>query len=1110
HLTSGPTEYPNNNESCVAYWNDLLNITLRYYYNDPLPTSVVDADVALVVKQGSTTIHTTSAFTYSPSTERYNLLVNVTTLGVTTGSQEYGKFFNLFFDAIKDGFQPNGTQFTTLNMLPFNTTLARNASDVSLIWGYQLNVTAAYADAIHSQAIAGATTSWVVQRPSTGQTWGPYAMIPSPSVAGNYSLLFDSTPFALGVYTMTITLSKETMLLQAAAISITVTEVPTLINASKTYTASFGGIVGQSWNLTLLYTRSDTGATLQDATAVFAWQNKDTGSNGTGTLSNAGPGLYNFTLVGSQVGTYEVTVTIHRERYEQRQAFLTVLVGKSDFDVSITPTSQAIVANDTAIYMITVRDRYNGSYVIDPALMTFVSPSALASSYSVTSLGNGTYNVTVRPWLDNTREGAFLLEFGLAKSIYNPRSVYLSLTVVDWPVAFTFSQTFYTMYKNQDLNVSLTLTDAWHSASFPGATVQGSIAGIAGATWGGATHVNFVDGGNGIYSYVIPAGATLASSAGSFLVSVNASVSIPSLATFEFTATASTTFSINDRPVICFGEFNQTSIPVYHDVSYSITLLDGLNASVIQPDRVSQIRVQFGTMSFLFTAGNWTFVAGKYIVVLANITLPVGAQPITTLVVTDNAMYLNASLAQTLFVRLQMIEWVVFPSLGTPVGFNTNVTFQLVDLDAPGYAFKPASSISWVNTTDNKVIDQGIVDSVTRWVLIDTEDHLAYPAGTLLHFTLVASGPGIDSSKTKNITVSIVDYALQTSFTSIPQSVGWNQTATQTYGFWVNPDDFGKIWLGSQDVPTVSNIHINVTARWLNGTQPIVPAGDITGVIGVDASLQTLGYFTVVLKAPAELNANEAMLYSLRFNVTAWYNRSGTVIPLFRSVAVDQAVNITRIDSTLLPADESGNVVSKALPQVETGASITFHVTYLAGATVTFSVVDASGATVSGLVDVPMDEVSTGLYRGTISGLADGTYTVVVHADPGASSNYRDAYLDLSVSVAQSFPWMFIIVVAAVAVALALVLSKAVRYYKVPRLVRIMDATIGQLGKEKSIQNVAIVRSLDDQLNDETKDAWAALGIESPYRPKAKKATEGAPAPKKGAAEGSTGYKEVS
>jgi hypothetical protein len=655
----------------------------------------------------------------------------------------------------------------------------------------------------------------------------------------------------------------------------------------------------------------------------------------------------------------------------------------------------------------------------------------------------------------------------------------------------------------------LILYDAWHSAALSSATVRGAITGIASATWGGSTYVTFVNTGNGVYYYLVPAAATLASSNGSFSVSVNASVAIPSLVTYAFTATATTTFSINNRPVLISGTFNQTSIPVFHDVSFSVLLLDGLNTSVIQPGRVDQIRVQFGTMNFVFTSANWTFSSNRYTVVLRNISLPVGPQLLTALVVTDSGMYLNATLAQNLFVRLQLIEWVVFPSLGTPVGFNTNMTFQLVDLDAPGFAFRAASSIDWVNTTDNKVLAEGIVDSFTRWVLIDTGDHLANPAGTLLHFTLQASGMGIDSSKTKNISISIVDYDLETSFTSIPLSVGWNQTSLQSYGFWVNPDDFGKIWLGNQNASTASNIQLVVTARWLNGSQPVVSSGDITEVIGVDAALQTLGYFTVALKAPAELNANEATLYSLRFNVTAWYNRSGTIIPLFTSAAVVQGVNITRIGSNVQPADASGNVISDVLPQFETGANITFYVKYLPGATVSYSVKDASGAFVAGHIDVPMVEISTGLYLGTIAGLADGSFKIVVHADPGASSNYRDAYLDISISIAPSFPWLFIIIVAGLAVALALVMSKLVGYYKVPRLVRVIDATIGQLGKEKNIQNVVIVRSLEDQLNDETKDAWTALGIESPYRPKAKKTTEAAPALKKGASEKNAEYKEV-
>jgi len=373
------------------------------------------------------------------------------------------------------------------------------------------------------------------------------------------------------------------------------------------------------------------------------------------------------------------------------------------------------------------------------------------------------------------------------------------------------------------------------------------------------------------------------------------------------------------------------------------------------------------------------------------------------------------------------------------------------------------------------------------------------------------SGTGIDSGKTKAITVSIVDYAITTSFDSIPTTIGWNQTSAIPFRFWINPDDFGKIWMSTQSLATISKIHVSVSARWLNGTHPAVPAGDITMLIATNGTLQTLGYYRIVLQAPPAFNANATADYSLEFNITAWYDRSGTVIPLYRNITVIRSVEITKVPSASLlgATDEGGSPASSVLQQVAVGANVTFYVQYIAGSNVTFSVQGATGSLLPSWKDISMIEVSPGLYKGTITGLAEGTYKVLVHADPGSSSNYNAADLDLSLSVAPSIPWLFMIILAGLAVAVALAMSKVVSHFKVPRLVRVIDSTIEQLGKTKSIQNVAVVRSLEDILDDETKDAWAAIGLESPYRSKANKAAPATSAPKKATGEKNADYKEV-
>jgi hypothetical protein len=316
--------------------------------------------------------------------------------------------------------------------------------------------------------------------------------------------------------------------------------------------------------------------------------------------------------------------------------------------------------------------------------------------------------------------------------------------------------------------------------------------------------------------------------------------------------------------------------------------------------------VNIGALARTFTAGNWTYNAGVYSFPMPTGSLAVGEYTISIMAILDSVYYNTAAGVLPFNVRARMIEWVVFPSLGTPVGFIANTSFRLIDLDDPLFRYLFTSVLSAVNTTDYKAMGWGILaDGVTFWVTIDTSDHLVYPAGSAHTFTMQVSGTGIDSGKTKDITLNIVDYNILASFDSIPVEVGWNQTAGIPFLFSITPDDFGKIWMGNQDAATMSNIHVNITVKWLNGTrQPV----DIIMQRPVNGTLLELGYYKVVLRALEEFNANETASYALEFNVTAWYNRAGTFIPLYNSISIVKEVNITKIDtdSLLGAANEDG------------------------------------------------------------------------------------------------------------------------------------------------------------------------------------------------------------
>ncbi|MHA1699189.1 MAG: hypothetical protein ACTSWN_10155, partial [Promethearchaeota archaeon] len=367
---------------------------------------------------------------------------------------------------------------------------------------------------------------------------------------------------------------------------------------------------------------------------------------------------------------------------------------------------------------------------------------------------------------------------------------------------------------------------------------------------------------------------------------------------------------------------------------------------------------------------------------------------------------------------------------------------------------------------------------------IDTSNETKYPIGSVANFTLQVNGSGIDISKTENISINIVQYGITASFDSIPTEVGWNESAEINYMFWINPDDFGKIWLSSQSDAVISNIHVNVSVTWLNGSIPI-PQENIINNISVSGSLQTLGFYVVEVNAPASLHANLTDDYQIEFNITAWYDRNGTILPIFDQLHVVKNITITKVSSSgfIGITDEEGNPASTALEQVTVGESITFYIDYLPGSNVTFSIKNESGDYLSEYTNISMTEITPGRYMAVVEGLSSGTYQIEVYADPGEDSDYMSATLSLSVSVAQPFPWMALLFVAGAAVALSISGYKIISYYRIPRMVRIIDLTISDLRRKKTIKTTKVVRSLNEILRDEVKDAFGVLGIKSPnYR----------------------------
>ncbi|MHA1889742.1 MAG: hypothetical protein ACTSYS_02030, partial [Promethearchaeota archaeon] len=528
-------------------------------------------------------------------------------------------------------------------------------------------------------------------------------------------------------------------------------------------------------------------------------------------------------------------------------------------------------------------------------------------------------------------------------------------------------------------------------------------------------------------------------------------------------------------------------IPYGDDSIVEITLTDLVLNSPVGAGNIISVSLAINGSVYMYDAINGTFTNGLIQVTLPTSNHGIGNHTIDASIVLNGALYYNASDSLPVVIRPRMIEWIVFPILGTPVGFTTNISFRLIDLDDPNFSYINTANIEWANTTDNMVINNGSADSATWWVEIDTSNETAYPIGASPTFTLQVFGTGIDTSKTKNITINIVQYNIVTRFESIPTKVGYNQTSETPFSFWIDPDDFGKIWMAEQDAATIGNIHIEVSAGWINDSISI-PSSLINNTISINATLQTLGFYIIQLVAPPQLDANETFDYQIEFTINASYNRSGTFLPIFKNVTIVKNMTITKVSSSnmLGRVDESGNELGNVLPVINPSSNLTFYVDYLPGSNVTFSVKGESGY-IEGYINVSMVEVSSGKYQGIISKIPAGAYDIEIVADPGADSNYEPARMTLILSVQTPTPWMMITMIAAIAAVAAIAGYRAVSYLKTPKLVRIIDATINTIERNRKIKNAKIVRSLNDILSEEIGKEWDILGLQPPpFRPKTK------------------------
>ncbi|MHA1997181.1 MAG: hypothetical protein ACTSU9_03625, partial [Promethearchaeota archaeon] len=522
------------------------------------------------------------------------------------------------------------------------------------------------------------------------------------------------------------------------------------------------------------------------------------------------------------------------------------------------------------------------------------------------------------------------------------------------------------------------------------------------------------------------------------------------------------------------------------DSLLEISIVDLITSTSVTEANISAIQLDINGTVTWYDASNWTYSSGIIGINLSTGSLSIDSYQLSAVVTLDGTYFYNSTDSIPFNIRERMVDWIVYPQLGTPEGFTTNLTFSLIDLDDPSFAYIPNTQVTGVNTTTNMALDWGRdADGTTIWVVLDTSGYLA---GTVASFTLNYSSPILEN-KTKDVDINIVRYNMTIRFEAIPSQVIFGEDPRDSYVFWVDPDDFGKIWMSKQDDTTLSYITVTVDAAWKNTTVsiPIDPTNITMGT--VSRALQTLGNYSVLVDAPDALSIGN---YSIEFNISAWYDDGGSgVYSIFENVTVSKNITITKADSSNMLVSELGQV----LPRLSTVDNMTFSVLYIPGSNVTYSILDANSQPIAGRVNLPMVETPINSthsnYTATIDPLSEGDYIIRVTADPGADSNYFSTVKDLSLSVYKPFPFATVILIAMAAAVGGIVAVRAGSYLKIPKLVRIINATIATIDRGKKIKNPVIVRGLEEILNDTLEDEWALLGLKRPpFRPKSKEMTK--------------------
>ena len=298
--------------SMAIAWGDFLNIT-SFFTDKNLTTFIDSADIRL--KDGAVTL-----FTFSEGSNQYDLLINVSSLGlgvhaltVTAEKTNYSSALATITITVTE-------RDTDLEIKLNSSTL----SSKSVPWGDLLNITAIYNDNNLSTFIGGASVSLKN---------GSIILYSFSEGSNQYDLLINVSDLGLGVHALTVQAEKTNYSTSLSTITITVTERVTELNVLLN--GSSNPNIDVPWsdilNITAMYNDDVTKILVEEATI---------------TLKEGLVTLYTFTRHATFDQYY---LTINVSDFELGTKALSVNADKANYSIAIGSITIIISERNTEV-----------------------------------------------------------------------------------------------------------------------------------------------------------------------------------------------------------------------------------------------------------------------------------------------------------------------------------------------------------------------------------------------------------------------------------------------------------------------------------------------------------------------------------------------------------------------------------------------------------------------------------------------------------------------------------------------------------------------------------------------------------------------------------------